>query len=258
MRSLNRFNLAPERLNYEVVDPKFKHIGYSMRRYYVDEFHFRCIPKISKGNLVLDLGGNKILKRGQFDIELHDLHVIYLNLSNTKCPDVLSDAVHAPFKDDCFDTVICSELLEHVENPSAILKEVYRYLRKEGNLLICVPFLTPIHADPYDYGRYTSLYWLKLLMAIGFNIIHLESQGLFFSVLVDMLRGYIHQMMKEGRPRSNFLRRLLVRLVGIGKRRALKQERKASSQEYSYITKYATGYGIIAEKSTQSLEHSNV
>jgi len=45
------------------------HLGYTIRRYYVDEFHFRHVPALLPGSWVLDLGGNKVRKRGQFDVE---------------------------------------------------------------------------------------------------------------------------------------------------------------------------------------------
>ena len=132
------------------------HLDYSVRRYLVDEFHFRHVPNLSANSRVLDLGGNRICKRGQFNIERYNLHVVYANLSTAKQPDVRVDATWIPVQDGCFDAVICSELLEHVPDPLAVLREVYRVLRAGGTLLVCVPFLYRIHGDPYDFGRYTD------------------------------------------------------------------------------------------------------
>jgi len=95
----------------------------------VDDFHFRHVALIPAGSKVLDLGGNKILKRGCFDIEQYPIHTVYMNLSTAKKPDVQASASEIPFKDDCFDALICSELLEHVPNPSQVIKEAYRVIR---------------------------------------------------------------------------------------------------------------------------------
>lgn len=39
---------------------------------------------------------------------------------------VLADARFLPFRDDAFDVVICSQLIEHLENPFSLLKELFR------------------------------------------------------------------------------------------------------------------------------------
>lgn len=99
--------------------------------------------------------------------------------------NVQADAAYIPFADASFDAVICSELLEHVFQPIQVVEEAYRVLRPDGVLLLCVPFLYRIHADPYDYGRYTDYYWQRVLQETGFCRITVERQGLFFSVLLD-------------------------------------------------------------------------
>jgi SAM-dependent methyltransferase len=223
-------------------------LGYSLRRYFVDEFHFRHVPALPPGSWVLDLGGNKIRKRGQFDIERYDLYVVYANLSTGKRPNVQADAAYVPFKDGCFDAVICSELLEHVPDPAAGLREAYRVLHKGGTLLICVPFLHRIHGDPYDYGRYTDHYWQENLAKIGFVDVEIEKQGLFWSVLVDMLRGLAYQMAKEGRPRSAWLRRLVVKLTGWGRQRALTWDAQSEDRRDPFLSSFTTGFGIRATK----------
>ena len=226
----------------------YDRLDYSLRRYFVDEFHFRHVPNLPSGSRVLDLGGNKIRKRGQFDIEHYDLHVVYANLSTAKRPDVQADAARVSFKDGCFDAVICSELLEHVPDPPAVLREAYRVLREGATLLICAPFLHRMHGDPYDYGRYSDYYWSQTLTTIGFSDIRIEKQGLFWSVLMDMLRDLAHQMAKEGRPRSAWVRRQVARLTGWGRRTALAWEAKPGYHQHPFFSHYTTGFGILAVK----------
>jgi SAM-dependent methyltransferase len=223
-------------------------LDYSLRRYYVDEFHFRHVPNLAPGSRVLDLGGNKVRKRGQFDIGRYDLRVVYTNLSTAKRPDVQADAAHVPFKDGCFDAVICSELLEHVPDPPSVLREAYRVLREGRTLLICVPFLHRIHGDPYDYGRYSDFYWSQTLAAIGFGDIRIEQQGLFWSVLMDMLRDLAYQMANEGRPRSVWARRLVSKAIGWGRRAALTRDLQAIRRQHAFFSRYTTGFGIVAVK----------
>ena len=219
-----------------------------MRRYYVDEYHFRHVPALPPGSRVLDLGGNKVRKRGQFDVGRYDLRVVYANLSTVKRPDVQADAEHVPFEGGSFDTVICSELLEHVPDPSAVLRESHRVLRSGGILMICVPFLFPIHGDPHDYGRYTGFYWEQTLAASGFGEIVIEKQGLFWSVLVDMLRELAYQTPMVGQPWSPQVRRLVAQMVGRGKRAALARDAQLARGEHPVLGSYTTGFGVRAAK----------
>jgi SAM-dependent methyltransferase len=221
-------------------------LSYSLRRYFVDEFHFRHVPTLPSGSLVLDLGGNKIRKRGQFDIERYDLRVVYANLSTAKRPDVETDAAHVPFEDGCFDAVICSELLEHMPDPPSVLREAYRVLKPAGCILISVPFLVQVHADPLDYGRYTAYYWETNMKQVGFRNIQSEQQGFFFSVLVEMLRGWIQHIGVKKCPL--LLRRLLSCSIAWARRKALEWEADPNVKTNTFYRRYATGYGIRARK----------
>ena len=54
---------------------------------------------------------------------------------------VLSDAHFLPFKEGVFDTIQIFETLEHLSNPSQVLFEAKRCMRKGGVLVISVPNL---------------------------------------------------------------------------------------------------------------------
>ena len=43
--------------------------------------------------------------------------------------DIFANAHYLPFKKDTFDTVLCLEILEHVEMPLEVLKEIHRILK---------------------------------------------------------------------------------------------------------------------------------
>jgi 2-polyprenyl-3-methyl-5-hydroxy-6-metoxy-1,4-benzoquinol methylase len=52
---------------------------------------------------------------------------------------VVADAYFLPFKAGAFKTIICSEVIEHLQESSAVLKEFYRVIHDEGTLLISTP-----------------------------------------------------------------------------------------------------------------------
>lgn len=49
---------------------------------------------------------------------------------------ICSDAHSLPFSNGSFDVIICAEVLEHVENPKKVLKEIKRVLSKDGIAII--------------------------------------------------------------------------------------------------------------------------
>lgn len=48
----------------------------------------------------------------------------------------VADAHKIPYKSGFFDVVICTEVLEHVENPSKVLQEIKRVMKKNGIAII--------------------------------------------------------------------------------------------------------------------------
>ena len=49
------------------------------------------------------------------------------------------DALNMPFKDETFDRVICSEVMEHVDDTQKACSELSRILKKNGHIAITVP-----------------------------------------------------------------------------------------------------------------------
>jgi SAM-dependent methyltransferase len=54
-----------------------------------------------------------------------------------------ADVVRLPFKDDDFDLVICSEVLEHIQNYLQAIREIIRVLKPGRNLVVSVPRYWP-------------------------------------------------------------------------------------------------------------------
>lgn len=220
-------------------------IDYSIARHYVDEFYFSEITKIRTGSRVLDLGGHKLYKRGRFDIEKYPLQVTYANLVNDKGADIQCDGAQIPIRSGVFDAVICSQMLEHVPDPSLILQEVYRVLKPDGCLLATVPFLFRVHGDPYDYSRFTDYYWQSLLKKTGFIDVSIEKQGSFYTVLVDFLKQYATQYASE----KEIFPRLVRRLCPWMQRWAFMKQKNLNNERWpEFIQSFTIGYGLSARK----------
>ena len=117
--------------------------------------------------------------------------------------DVISfDGYSIPFPDASFDTVVCTEVLEHSPEPSALIAEMKRVLRPGGTLIATVPFSARVHYAPYDFHRF-SRYALDRMFAT-FTDIRIEERGNDIAVIANKL---IVVALRMGRPsRYSFIR----------------------------------------------------
>jgi len=90
--------------------------------------------------------------------------------------DVVAD-VHdlSSLKKEEFDVVLCTEALEHFQNPFKAVEEMARVLKKGGLLILTTRFMFPLHEAPHDYFRFTE-YGLRHLLK-DFDIKEFQPDG---------------------------------------------------------------------------------
>lgn len=74
------------------------------------------------------------------------------------------DSRNIPIKDNIFDLVIASDLLEHITDDEAVLSEANRVLKKDGRLIVTVPafdFLWSVHDETAHHLRRYNIDLLK-------------------------------------------------------------------------------------------------
>ena len=113
--------------------------------------------------------------------------------------DVVGDIQKLPFKENYFDTIICTQVLEHVKKPWLAVKEMYRVIRPRGYSLVTVPFMLPYHAHPNDYFRYTREGLISLFEEAGFKIIDCQYYGSIFIVISEMIHFNLFNPYKKHR-----------------------------------------------------------
>ena len=227
--------------------------SYSVRRAYVDSFFMSNVSIIPPGGKILDIGGKKKNKRGFFNIEEYDFKVEYANIDESTDPDYICDVSTLPMASNRYDAVILSEVVEHLREPREALAEAYRVLKPGGRLLICTPFLFRVHADPYDFARYTDYWFDSTLKSIGFKNLQIKSQGSFFSVLADMLKLFSisrRNFIKENRIKLFIWDRLLIKISNklINKLICADNSESLFIQSNVKFKGYMTGFAVICEK----------
>jgi SAM-dependent methyltransferase len=78
---------------------------------------------------------------------------------------------------EAVDLVIAEQVLEHVVDPCAALRNMFRYTRAGGTLVITTPFLVKVHRIPEDYWRFTEEGLRVLLEGAGWENVETYSWG---------------------------------------------------------------------------------
>jgi len=111
--------------------------------------------------------------------------------------DILSDARKLPFKDESFDTILCTEVIEHIYEFKTAISEMNRILKNGGVLILSTPYFYWVHESPYDFFRFTKNGIVKLMEENGFKIEHFYSRGGAFSVFIDMYGKVMDQIIEK-------------------------------------------------------------
>jgi SAM-dependent methyltransferase len=72
-----------------------------------------------------------------------------------------------PIEDASFDVVLCLQVLEHVPDPAAAMRELRRAVRPGGRVLLSTHGVYPFHPNPDDLWRWTHDGLERLFRANG-------------------------------------------------------------------------------------------
>lgn len=149
----------------------------------LDRAFRRVIPKYSEGKL-LDVGAGKMLYKNP----LQDNCTSYesLDISDYEGIDYVQDIQDMDIEDRTYDTIFCSNVLEHVESPRSAVDEMARILKTDGKVIVAVPFLFYLHNEPEDYYRFTDYGLEEMFEDSGFKKKELVRAGGLFSFLASL------------------------------------------------------------------------
>jgi SAM-dependent methyltransferase len=102
--------------------------------------------------------------------------------------DLCGDAAALPLSDNSIDTILCTEVFEHLPDPENAMKEFARVLRPGGVLITTAPFAFPIH-DAYDFFRYSPDGLAIIMKRQGLEVENVEAlsgTGLTLAILFNL------------------------------------------------------------------------
>lgn len=216
-----------------------------LKYYFWATYRRKLLDKLQKKHLlfykgtVLDIGGRD---RGNFKKPKGKVEKwIFADVEEKHNPDLVLDVADMQnVEDDSVNVVNAIELFEHVRDIENGLKECYRVLKKDGHLILSVPFLYPVHGDPNDYQRWTLDKWKLSLAGAGLMIQEAKVMGRFFTILGDMKKSFIRTLPFGIRHLCYLTYPLMDILIMLDEKNFVKKN--------EVLKKYHGGYFIVAKK----------
>jgi SAM-dependent methyltransferase len=144
-----------------------------------------------------------------------------------------------PLADDAFDTVLLSDVLEHIPTPQRLMDEIARVLKPGGKLILNVPFLYWLHETPHDFHRYTEFALRRLAESARLDVVVLEPFGGPLEVIADIAAKRLVRVPGVGGLLSQGVQSVcrvwVACLRAVGRRRPV-------------VAKFPSGYFLVAQK----------
>lgn len=144
-----------------------------------------------------------------------------------------------PFKDQQFDTIILSDVLEHIPEPAHLWREMARVLSVDGKIIMNVPFYYWLHEQPYDYFRYTEFALRRFVERSGLKLIRLDPIGGAPEILADMFAKNFWHLPIVGRSLTIFTQFVALCFI---------KTRLGSKVSAATSRRFPLGYFLVAEK----------
>ena len=166
----------------------------NMDRYFIRNSILKEINDVlpELNGVLLDLGCGEMPYRDYIISNSTISKYLGLDIENplyqkTVKPDMFWDGTKIPLPDNFVDSVMATEVFEHVPILEEVLKEILRVLKPGGILFFTVPYIWPLHDAPHDEYRYTPYSLERHFRNVGFNEVNLKPMGNWNSSLAQML-----------------------------------------------------------------------
>lgn len=155
------------------------HVDTQPSNWLVHGIHDRAVWEMIRryaGGVLVDIGCGKkpyaAMTRGM--VERH-IGVDFPDTSHGLTDvDVVASAYHTTLADRMADTVLCTTVLEHLEQPQDAIDEMLRILKPGGYVLLSAPLFWHLHEEPRDFFRYTKHGLRHLLETSGFEVVEVN------------------------------------------------------------------------------------
>ena len=174
---------------------KSKHPHY-IHYYFLTRDIKDALKQYAKGQF-LDLGcGNKPYESLYNPLTTSQLGCDVIQSDKNRV-DVICPATDLQFPDIHFDSILCTQVLEHVFEHDKMMKEIYRVLKPGGRIILTVPFAWELHEEPYDFFRYTKHALKEMFERTGFKIDYIKANGGKWAAIYQLRNNVMYSSFKN-------------------------------------------------------------
>lgn len=123
--------------------------------------------------------------------------------------DVICPATDLKFDDSSFDSILCTQVLEHVYDHHTVIKEIHRVLKPNGHIILTVPFAWELHEEPYDYFRFTKHALKNLFEEAGLEVDLIKSNGGKWAAIYQLRNNMLYHSFRTQKTFLNKLKKIL-------------------------------------------------
>jgi SAM-dependent methyltransferase len=128
--------------------------------------------------------------------------------------DIFASAYDTSLKDDSVDTILCTQVLEHLEEPSHALKEFSRVLKPGGKVILTTNLIWFLHEEPRDFFRFTWYGLQYLFEKNHFKVLEITPLGGFWTSFLQILSIYVSGIASRFKPALVFVVPICLMLQG--------------------------------------------
>ena len=196
--------------------PRYLRVRISAEEYSNERFAREVGERVAQGAVLLDAGAglcpyeHLFSHASYFSTDVQNVH----DNRGEPLHEFLSNVDHLPLRAGWADVVTAFQVLEHVPEPEAALRELYRILRPGGTLYLTVPQGWGLHLEPHHYFNFTRYGLEYLLTKVGFVEVEVKERGGIFWLLGNRLKTlpyyivfqYVYPLTRPRLPLRNLSR----------------------------------------------------
>ncbi len=160
-------------------------------------------PRLS-GSL-LDVGAGRVRRYASYLPHIQSYQTLDANPNSGA--DIVGSAEAIPLESESKDSILCTQVLEHVPHPQKAVAEMFRILRSGGYCLLTAPQMNELHEEPHDYFRYTCHGFRQILEDAGFKVIQIDQRGRYPATIMQLR---IRHMINTWKPYENRMTMLIL------------------------------------------------
>lgn len=124
--------------------------------------------------------------------------------------DVYWDGKTLPFVDGRFDSILATEVFEHIFDLHDVLDECTRVLKPWWHILVTLPFVIHEHEVPYDYARYTQYGLVDIFTKHGYELVEVQQYWNYFSAIMQLWIWFVGKRTTTKYTYLTYLLRILI------------------------------------------------